>query len=204
MFNLITQFGYTGIFATIFAEIGLMVFPLPGDTLLFSAGILADAGKFNYFILLIGSFFSSLIAGYVGYFLGTKMNREMLLNNKYYKIKDEHLQKTEKFFEQYGIWAIMFSRYIPVVRSFISPLLGLIRYDKKKFFIYNAIASFIWPFVIITAGVLLGKMFPNAIVYMEYIIIFLLALVSYPIFKEIFHQGKHHVRNYRNRKSLSR
>jgi membrane-associated protein len=100
------------------------------------------------------------------------------------------LHKTEKFFEQYGIYAIIFSRYVPVVRSFISQLLGMLNYDKKKFFIYNIVASFIWPFVIITAGKLFGKMFPNLVAYSEYVIAFLLALVSYPIFKEIFHQVK--------------
>jgi membrane-associated protein len=190
MFELIQTFGYTGIFATVFSEVGLMFFPLPGDTLLFSSGIMSDSGSFNYWVLLVGCFFFSLIGGLVGYFIGTKVNKEILINNKYFKIKDEHLHKTEKFFEQYGIYAIIFSRYVPVVRSFISQLLGMLNYDKKKFFIYNIVASFIWPFVIITAGKLFGKMFPNLVAYSEYVIAFLLALVSYPIFKEIFHQVK--------------
>ncbi len=190
MFDLIQHFGYVGIFLTIFLEVGLMLFPLPGDTLLFSAGIISDSGGFNYFIILIGCFISSVIAGHVGYQIGTLVNKETLINNKFFKVKDEHLHKTEKFFEKYGVYAIIFSRYIPVVRSFISQLLGLIKYDKQKFFIYNMIASFIWPFVIITAGRVFGKMFPNLVVYSEYVIAFLLALVSYPIFKEIFHQVK--------------
>lgn len=199
MFDLIVDFGYLGIFTTIILEVGFMIFPLPGDTLLFSTGILVDSGKFNYFALLFTCFTSSVLAGHIGYFLGTKMNRELLVNNKYYKIKDEHLEKTEKFFEKYGVWAIIFSRYVPVVRSFISPLLGILKYDYRRFVIYNIIASFIWTFTIITAGVLLGKMFPNAIKYIEYIVLFLFILVSYPIFKEIFHQVKHQVHHRRNR-----
>ncbi len=190
MFELIQHFGYFGIFLTIFLEVGLMLFPLPGDTLLFSAGIISDTNGFNYITLLFGSFVVSAMAGHVGYKIGTLVNKEILINNKYFKIKDEHLYKTEEFFEKYGIYAIIFSRYIPVVRSFISQLLGIIKYDKKQFFIYNMIASFIWPFVIITAGKVFGAMFPNLITYSEYVIAFLLALVSYPIFKEIFHQVK--------------
>ena len=197
MFELITSFGYTGIFLTILGEVGFMLFPLPGDTLLFSAGILVDSGNFNYFTLLIGCIISSWIAGHIGYFLGTLVNREILVNNKYYKIKDEHLHKTEKFFEKYGAWAIIFSRYVPVVRSFISQLLGIIKYDQKKFFWYNLIASIIWPFVIITAGLLLGKMFPNVIYYSEYVIAFLFILVSLPIIKEIKNQVHHQIEQRR-------
>lgn len=199
MFELITSFGYTGIFLTIIGEVGFMIFPLPGDTLLFSTGILTDSGQFNYFLLLFVCFFASLIAGHIGYFIGTKIDREILINNKYYKIKDEHLHKTEKFFEKYGVWAIVFSRYVPVVRSFISQLMGLLKYDKKKFLIYNAIASFIWPFVVITAGMLLGKMFPNAIIYAEYIILFLFVLVSLPLVKEISVQVKHQIHHRKNK-----
>jgi membrane-associated protein len=195
MFELISTFGYWGIFATIFGEIGLMLFPLPGDTLLFSTGILVDKGSFNYTHLLIGCFLASTIGGHVGYYIGTLVDEETLLNNKYYKVKDEHLQKTKKFFQQYGAWAIIFSRYVPAVRSFISQLLGIINYDKKKFFIYNIIASFIWPLFIITAGLFLGKMFPQAIYYAEFVIAFLFILVSIPLLKEIFHQTKHHIKN---------
>lgn len=190
MFDLIHTFGYTGIFATVFSEVGLMIFPLPGDTLLFSSGIITNTGGFNYMELIIGCFLVSTIAGHVGYYIGTFVNEDVLLNNKYYKVKDEHFRKTEKFFEQYGVYAIIFSRFIPVVRSFISQLMGIIHYDKKKFLVYNAIASFIWPFGIITAGKVFGEMFPNMIVYSEYAIAFLLLLVSIPLFKEIFSQIK--------------
>lgn len=193
MFELISSFGYVGIFLTIFGEIGLMLFPLPGDTLLFSSGILTDLGQFNYFILLFGCILSSAVAGHIGYYIGTCINRDILINNKYYKIKDEHLRKTEIFFDKYGAWAIIFSRYVPVVRSFISPILGLIKYDKKKFFIYNLIASIIWPLIIITAGVVLGKMFPNAVYYAEYVVAFLFILVSLPVVKEISTQVKHQI-----------
>lgn len=193
MFDLIVSFGYTGIFLTILGEVGFMLFPLPGDTLLFSTGILVDSGNFNYFILLFGCIISSVIAGHIGYYLGTLVDREILINNRYYKIKDEHLRKTEMFFEKYGALAIIFSRYVPVVRSFISQLLGILKYDKRKFFIYNLIASIIWPLLIITAGMFLGKMFPNIIAYAEYVIAFLFILVSLPLIKEIKNQVHHQI-----------
>jgi membrane-associated protein len=197
MFELISSFGYTGIFLTILGEIGFMLFPLPGDTLLFSAGILVDSGHFSYLPLLLGCFLMSLVGGHVGYYIGTLVDEDILLNNRYYKIKDSHLHKTKEFFTKYGAWAIIFSRYVPVVRSFISQLLGIIHYDKRKFFLYNLIASFIWPFVIITAGLLLGKIFPNVIYYAEYVIAFLFILVSLPLIKEIKNQVAHQIEQRR-------
>ena len=183
MFHLINNFGYTGIFLTIFGEVALMLFPLPGDTLLFSSGILSDTGSFNYFYLLFGSIITSAIAGHVGYYIGSKISREKLTNNKYYRVKVSQIEKTEKFFEKYGVWAIVFSRYVPGVRSFISQILGVINYSQKKFFIYNLIASVIWPLVIITAGKIFGKFFPNLVSYAEYVIVFLLLLVFVPILR---------------------
>jgi membrane-associated protein len=186
MLELIHHFGYLGIFTTIFLEIAFMIFPLPGDTLLFTLGIVSESGMLNYKFLLFISIFASFLSGHVGYFIGTKINRDILLDNKIYKIKDSHLHKTEKFFERYGFYAIMLSRFVPIVRNFISQLMGIIKYDKKHFFWANLLASIIWPLTIISLGYVFGKMFPKLIVYAEYGMVLVLFVLSFPVLHELW------------------
>jgi membrane-associated protein len=184
MLELIQQFGYIGVFFTIFLEIGFMVFPLPGDTLLFAMGILTESGSLSYLHLVLVTIFASVVSGHVGYQIGTYIDKETLLNNRIYKIKDAHLEHTEKFFEKYGVYAILFSRFVPIVRNFISQLMGIINYDKKKFFWANLGASIIWPLVVITLGYLLGRMFPNLIVFAEYGMVLVLVVLTLPLILE--------------------
>ena len=181
MLESIQHFGYLGIFVTIILEVGLMIFPLPGDTLLFATGIMSESGVLNHGLLLLTAITASVIAGHIGYFIGTKIDREILINNRFYRIKDSHLHKTEKFFEKYGFYAIIFSRFVPIVRNFLSQILGIIQYDKKKFFIANLIASIIWPMVIINLGFVLGRMFPELIVYAEYGMVLVLVILCLPV-----------------------
>jgi membrane-associated protein len=107
------------------------------------------------------------------------------LHNKFYRINEDHLLKTEKFFEKYGFWAIALSRFVPVVRNLISQLCGLIKYDKKKFFFANLLASIIWPLVIVTLGFYFGKMFPNLVRWAEVAMLFVVMIIALPFFFEV-------------------
>lgn len=186
MLDIIQQFGYLGISVTMILEIAFMIFPLPGDTLLFAAGILAENGTLDFKILLVCTIFASTISGHIGYYIGTKIDKETLLNNRIYKIKDSHLNKTEKFFETYGVYAILLSRFVPIVRNFLSQLMGIINYDKRKFFWANLGASIIWPTIVISLGYMLGKMFPNLIVYAEYGMVIVLFILAFPVIYEFY------------------
>jgi membrane-associated protein len=190
MLETIQHFGYLGIFLTIFLEIGLMIFPLPGDTLLFTTGIISMSGALDYKTLILVSVFASFLSGHLGYFIGTKINRNNLLNNRIYKVKEHQLSKTEKFFEKYGVFAILFSRFVPIVRNFISQLMGIIKYEKKHFFWANLGASILWPTTIITLGYLLGKMFPNLVVYAEYSMAVVLVILALPVIYEFWKTRK--------------
>ncbi len=190
MLDIIQHFGYLGVFVTIFGEISFMIFPLPGDTLLFATGILTNNGPLSYQKLLITAAIASILSGHLGYFIGTKISKETLLHNRFYNVKPAHLTKTEDFFDKYGFYAILLSRFVPIVRNFISQLMGIIEYDRKKFFVANLGASIIWPFVIITMGHLLGGMFPNLITYAEYGMLAVLIILGYPILHEFFKSKK--------------
>ncbi len=190
MLDAIHQFGYVGIFLTIFSEVGLMLFPLPGDSLLFTVGILSNEEVFSFYNLLLVTFLASAIGGHLGYFVGTKIDRDTLLNNKYYKVKDIHLSKTEKFFEKYGVWAIFFSRFVPIVRSFISQLSGMLKYSKTKFFFANLGASIIWPATLMLFGKTLGQTFPKLISYAELLVVAALVFFFIPIINELYRSRK--------------
>lgn len=190
MIHTIHHFGYLGIFLTILLEIGFMIFPLPGDTLLFTTGIIAQGQMLSYPILLLVAISSSVLAGHVGYSIGTRIKRETLTNNRIYKVNPEYIEKTEQFFRDYGVYAILLSRFVPVVRNFISQILGIIKYDKKKFFWANAGASIVWPTIVVTLGYELGKMFPKLISYAEYGMLFVLIVLGFPVIKEVLKTKK--------------
>lgn len=185
MLDLLHQFGYLGIFLIVLGEIGGMLFFLPGDTLLFASGILIYKGFFSYWVIIFLVFVSSVIAGEVGYYIGTKISREILLKNKYYKIKPEYLEKTERFFEKYGAWAIIFSRFVPIVRNFINQIAGIVSYDKKKFFIYNIIASILWPLITVSAGFYFGRFFPNLVKQIQFVMAIIVILIALPFIFEV-------------------
>ncbi len=185
MLHLLHDFGYIGIILTIFGDIGLMLFFLPGDTLLFGSGLLIHRGVFPFWPIILIVFLTSTIAGEFGYWLGTKMDRDTLTNNRFYKIKEKDLKYTEEFFQKYGVWAIIFSRFVPVVRNFISPICGILKYDRKKYFLYNIVASAIWPISVVTFGFYFGRFFPNLIRYVEVIMVIGILAVALPFILEV-------------------
>lgn len=187
MLQIIHNFGYLGIIFTIFGEVGAMMFFLPGDTLIFGSGILSSNGLINFYICILVIFLTSAVAGEFGYYVGTKLTKHTLQHNKYYKVEPKYLEKTEKFFEKYGALAIIFSRFVPIVRNFISQICGTLKYDRKKFFIYNLLASFLWPTVTVSLGYYFGQTFPNLIRYMEMFMIVMVIIVALPF---IFQIGK--------------
>lgn len=178
MTELLFNFNYLAIILVIFGEVGLMLFFLPGDTLLFVSGILASEGKLSYPLLVATIFISSSISGHIGYYLGSKVDKNLLTNNKFYKINTTRLEKTERLFHRYGSLLVVFSRFIPVARNLISQVCGMVSYSKKKFFIYNLIASLLWPTVIVTLGFKFGKTFPEIITQLKVFIGFVLVILT--------------------------
>jgi membrane-associated protein len=199
--QIVHNFGPIGILLTLIGEIGLFLFPLPGDTMLFTLGILVQSSKVTLSTVLSVSIVGSIVGGHVGYFLGKKLGKEKIKNNKFLTIDELHFQKTVKFFEKYGAFAIIFSRFVPVVRTFISPTLGIINYNKYKFITYNAIASVIWPATMIWLGIVIGKAFPDVIKYTEMIVLSAILVFIIPISYKVIYKEIH--KRKRNRESLS-
>lgn len=183
--HIIENYGLIGIFITLILEVGLFMFPLPGDTLIFATGIFVETKVFNLSTAFSVIFMSSIIAGHLGYFIGKNFGIRHIKHNPIFSVDEKHIEKTKEFFKKYGPIAIIISRFIPIIRTFISPLLGAIHYNKYKFAFYNLIASLLWTTTFLWLGITIGKFFPNIVRYTEYIVLTAIFIFLIPIIYKI-------------------
>ena len=127
---------YVVIAGIIFIETGLLVgFFLPGDSLLFSAGLVAAArDDINIAFLVFAVFLAAFIGDQVGYVIGRKVGRPYLEKHKSKRMA-KMLAKSERFYEKYGWWSVVIARYIPWVRTFVPPIAGAVKMNYYKFYL---------------------------------------------------------------------
>lgn len=165
MFDLIsltTSAGYAGIFAIIFTESGLLVgFFLPGDSLLFTAGLLASSGILNIWILMPLIFAAAILGDNVGYYLGKRAGEKLFEREDSFFFKKSNVEKTKAFYEKFGPKAIVLARFVPIVRTFAPVFAGVGSMQYRTFFFYNVLGGFIWAFGVTLAGYFLGGIIPD-------------------------------------------
>ncbi|MGV3611818.1 MAG: VTT domain-containing protein [Fluviicola sp.] len=151
---------YIILFLVIFVETGLVVMPfLPGDSLLFTAGLFAASGELNLALLLGLLFIAAVLGDNVNYWIG----RNIGLNVFNWKIrgrqlvKPVYLEKTEVFFEKNGVKAIIMARFVPFVRTFTPFAAGIGKMNYRKFFLFDVVGGFLWIFGLTLAGYFLGS-----------------------------------------------
>jgi membrane-associated protein len=142
----------------IFVETGLLIgFFLPGDSLLFSAGLVAAArDDINIAFLIFSIFLAAFIGDQVGYVIGRKVGRPYLERHKSKRMQ-KMLVKSEKFYERYGWWSVVIARYIPWVRTFVPPIAGTVKMNYYKFLSANALGALLWGVGITLAGYYSGS-----------------------------------------------
>ncbi len=187
--NLITNYGYIGVFSIVFLESGIF-FALPGDSLLFTAGLLASTGYLNLFILIPGIFISTFFGGIVGYYIGVHIQRLRKFNFLNRILKEEYINKAHEFFEKYGRSAILFSRFVPIVRTFTPIVAGIAKMEYKLFLKYSLVSSLLWSIIVTLVGFFLGRIFPQIEHYMSYVIIIVVLLSLAPAIIEMFRKKK--------------
>lgn len=158
-----SEFGtaiYVVLFLIIFVETGLVAMPfLPGDSLLFTAGLFCKSGELNLWFLLPLLFFAAVLGDNVNYWIG----RTLGLNVFNYKfrgkplVKKEHLDKTRLFFEKHGTKAIILARFVPFVRTFSPFAAGVSSMHYRRFFLFDLLGGGLWIGSMIMAGYLLGE-----------------------------------------------
>lgn len=177
----IVTIGYIGLFAVIFAETGLFLgFFLPGDSLLFVAGLLASGGVLSLPALLMVVFTAAVLGNVVGYMFGLRMGASLFKREESLLFKKSHVQKAEDFFNRYGAKTIVLARFMPIVRTFAPILAGVGRMNFKEFFFYNVIGGFLWSFGLLLAGFFLGQAVPDVDRYILPIVIVIIILSFLP------------------------
>ena len=178
--SIIKTFGYTGIAVIVFAESGLFLgFILPGDSLIFLAGLLASRGYFNIALLIFIIFASGIVGDNVGYHIGKKLGRKVFQKNSFI-FNQKNLQKTEVFFEKYGKSTFLMQRFLPVIRAFGPLLAGVGSMEYRSFFLFDLIGTALWSGVVTILGFYLGRVVPNIDTYLLPLIWELLSFLSFP------------------------
>ena len=179
---IIDALGYTGIFCILFAESSLFfAFFLPGDSLLFTAGLLASEQVLNIWVLLIIAPVASVLGNSTGYWFGAWLGPRLFTKEDSFFFNKKYIERSEMFYQKYGPRAIVLARFVPVVRTFIPILAGVARMRYSTFLIYNIIGSILWGAGVALLGYTLGRAFPQTEHYLTAIIIFIIAASVVPV-----------------------
>lgn len=147
--------------AIVFAESGLFFgFFLPGDSLLFTAGVLASQGFMNIYILTIGCFIAAVLGDSVGYWFGHHYGRKLFTRTDSFFFNKDHLVKAEKFYEKHGKKTIILARFVPAVRTFAPIVAGMANMHYDTFISYNVVGGFLWAVGMTLGGYFLGSLIP--------------------------------------------
>lgn len=151
---------YIILFLVIFIETGLVIMPfLPGDSLLFTAGLFARLGYLNLSYLLLLLFAAAVLGDNTNYWLGRKIGLKALQIKIRGKkiVKEEYLTKTHSFFDKYGPKTIILARFVPIVRTFAPFVAGIAEMNYKKFLSFDVLGGAIWIGSLTLAGYFLGE-----------------------------------------------
>lgn len=177
--------GYGLLFAVVFAETGLLVgFFLPGDSLMFTVGVVAGAGKLDIVLVNIVLMAAAVIGDGVGYALGRRTGPRIFNRPNSRFFRQEHLLRTKEFYEKHGGKTIIYARFVPIIRTFAPFVAGVGQMGYPRFLAFNIFGGIGWVFSLTMLGYGLGNVafvrrhFEKAI----FIIIFLSLL---PVIREV-------------------
>ncbi|MFC5682676.1 DedA family protein [Flavobacterium sp. MAHUQ-51] len=191
----------------VFAETGLFAgFFLPGDSLLFLAGIynrelienivFIDSDFINVTLLSTLVAVAGILGNIVGYWFGAKSGYYLYNRQDSFWFKKQYLIQSKDFFERHGGRAIIFARFLPIFRTFAPIVAGIVTMDRKKFMFYNVLSSFLWSFTLIFAGhYLYGFLLNNYQIdlkeHIEIIVIGLVFVTLSPVILKLTKKTKH-------------
>ncbi|MFC9649500.1 MULTISPECIES: DedA family protein [unclassified Streptomyces] len=157
---LIGTFGLIGVLVIVFAESGLLIgFFLPGDSLLFTTGLLVTAGtlKTPLWLVCLLIVIAAIIGDQVGYLFGRKVGPALFKRPDSKFFKQENVEKAHEFFEKYGPKSLVLARFVPVVRTFTPIIAGVSRMNYRSFITYNVVGGTLWGAGVTLLGAALGK-----------------------------------------------
>ncbi len=179
--SLVATAGYVGLAAIVFAESGVFLgFFLPGDSLLFTAGIFAARGDLSMPILLPLLFAAAVAGDSFGYGFGRRVGPRLFSKPDARLFKRSHVDRTRAFYDRHGPKTIVLARFVPIVRTFAPILAGVGRMPYRKFLVYNVTGALLWAVGVTTAGYLLGSSVPDIDRYLLPIIALIVAVSVAP------------------------
>jgi membrane-associated protein len=152
-------YGYAALFAIVFSETGLLVgFFLPGDSLLFTVGVVCGAGQLDLLLVNVVLMMAAMLGDSTGYLLGRQTGPRIFSRPDSRFFKQEYVTRTHAFYEKYGGKTIVFARFVPIVRTFAAFIAGVGKMPYLKFLPYSVCGGIGWIFAMTMLGYLLGNL----------------------------------------------
>ena len=171
--SIVGDLGLVGVLAIIIAETGLLIgLAFPGASLLFIAGIAASSAgaqilggaSLSPLGIFLGAPLAAIVGSQIGHFLGAKYGRKLFDRPNGRFFTQDRVVQTEKWLNKYGVGkALILARFIPFVRTLINPMVGIVGYPARKFFLWNAIGAVVWTEFVLGAGYILGNKISGSI-----------------------------------------
>ena len=176
--------GFYLVLFIIFAETGLFFgFFLPGDYLLFLAGLFCASGNIDVDIVTLcaGMIAAGVAGNFVGYWFGRRTGPMLFKREDSLLFKRKYVVMAEEFYHKYGGAALILGRFVPIVRTFAPIFAGVVRVDFRKFIIFNIAGCLLWVLSLTLSGYFLGREFPQIINYLEYIVVGFIVVAFLPL-----------------------
>lgn len=179
--HFIETIGYLGTWAIIFAESGLLIgFFLPGDSLLFTAGLLCSQGVFNIWFLGLGCVIGAISGDSVGYLTGSRWGRRLFQRRDSWFFHQRNLTRAQAFYDYHGKKTIVLARFMPVIRTFAPIVAGIGQMHYPTFLTYNIIGGIAWVLGLMALGFFLGNLIPDIDRYLLPVVFLVIVLSLLP------------------------
>lgn len=179
---LVQAIGYPGVAAVVFLESGVFFgFFLPGASMLFTAGLLASKGFFDPWILIALVTIAAILGDNAGYWFGKKVGVRLFLRPDSRWLKHEHLKRAKNFYDKHGVRTIVLARFVPIVRTFVPIVAGVVEMRYRTFVINNIIGAFLWAAGTTFLGYYLGEKVPFVSQYLTPIILLIVIATLIPL-----------------------
>ena len=187
--SIISKGGFFFLLIVVFAETGLFFgFFLPGDYLLFMAGLLCANGIFDIQIttLIVSLIIAGVLGNYAGYWFGYRTGPILFNKNDSLLFKKRYVVMAQQFYDKYGGMALILGRFFPIIRTFAPIFAGVVKVDLRKFTLYNIIGSVAWVVTLCLSGYFLGIKYPAIRNYLQYVILGFFVITTIPLLVAFF------------------
>ena len=182
---------YVGIAFLVFAESGLLIgIFLPGDSLLFAAGLLAGGGLLSLGSLVATVVVAAIVGDSVGYWFGANVGVNFFKRKDSFFFKQEYVKRTERFYKEYGGRAVILARFVPIVRTIAPIFAGIGSMTYRTFLSFNVVGGALWGAGMVLLGFSLGSVIPNSEHYILPISLVIIVASFLPLFSNFFRKGK--------------